>query len=552
MSEIEGDRTHQIRAIKRAIAVKNARVNFLAFVRFMMPHPEDQEDPDRSRFITMPYHALVGEALERVARAECLRMALAVPPQHGKSQLASRMFPAWYAGLFPHRDIIFGTYNQDFAEEFGAEVREIMTSPEYAMVFPEAKFKSGSKAKDYMKLTAGGRLSFIGRGSSGTGKSADLVVIDDPLKNADEAESVATRKQLHEWYSKVIYSRVRVTTAVIVIQTRWHEDDLIGRLCDTDHPERGRDKKGEVLKDDPCWDWTYVNIPAVLKKGAIADALGVELARPTLPRVISQFGSEPMAALWPERFPLEHLATAAKLNPVGFNALYMGRPTPEDGDYFKATWIDGLEYDAHQLPTNLRIYCASDHALSEERKADFTVLGCVGVDEHDDIWVLPDVVWERMETDRTVEELLSQFRTRKPLLWWMEGDIISKGFGPFLRKRMLETKTYCTIDVVTPSRDKRVRARNIQGRMSMRKVHLPRFAPWYREARAQLLKFPFGTKDDFVDFLAHIGQGLDREVPAQAETSKDNVVRVGSIEWVKRSSDLNKRKERLRKAVAGW
>src|SRR3546814_5438839 len=80
-------------------------------------------------------------------------------------------------------------------------------------------------------------MAFIGRGGSGTGKPADLVIIDDPLKNAQEAESLTTRRELHAWYNKVIYSRVRATTAIIIIHTRWSEDDLIGRLCDPDHPE---------------------------------------------------------------------------------------------------------------------------------------------------------------------------------------------------------------------------------------------------------------------------------------------------------------------------
>lgn len=540
----------EIRALKRQKKIILARSNFLDFVQLMMPHPEDPGDPDRSRYEIKPYHLLIIEALERVARGECLRMALAVPPQHGKSQLMSRLFPAWLAGLFPHKDIIFGTYNQDFANEFGAEVREYINSDIYRLVFPETALRKGSKAKDYMVTTRGGRLSFIGRGSSGTGKSADFVLIDDPIKNGEEAESDKVRKELHQWYSKVIYTRVRATTAVAITQTRWHEDDLIGRQCDPDHPTRVRGKDGLVVADDPSWDWTFVNIPAVLRKGRISDAMGAELTRPSEPKVLAAFGGEPMAALWPERFPLLHLASAARLDPLGFNALYMGKPTPDDGDYFKADWL--VEYDPEDLPAELRKYGASDHAVSEKTKADYSVLGCIGVDERDDIWVLPDLVWDRMETERTVEEMLAKFEAHQPLLWWMEDDVISKAFGPFLRKRMVETSTYCTIDPVRPSSDKRARGRSIQGRMAMRKVRFPRFAPWWRDARAQLLRFPMGTKDDFVDWLAHIGQGLTKEISADPVRKDDNVIRVGSLAWVKKSAANLNRKERLAKAIRGW
>ena len=169
---------------------------------------------------------------------------------------------------------MFATYSDTFAKEFGAEVRAITQTSAFKQIFPDFAFRSGSKAKDYMVTTKGGRLSFIGRGGSGTGKSADLVVIDDPLKNAEEAESPTVRRKLHEWYSKVIYSRAKSTTAIVVIQTRWHEDDLIGKLCDPEHPDRVKDEKGAISEYDESKRWNYINIPAVVKSyaGSVAKA----------------------------------------------------------------------------------------------------------------------------------------------------------------------------------------------------------------------------------------------------------------------------------------
>src|SRR3546814_2419110 len=176
------------------------------------------------------------------------------------------------------------------------------------------------------------------------------------------------RSELHAWYNKVIYSRVRATTAIIIIHTRWSEDDLIGRLCDPDHPEHdpSQAKSG-----------TYRNGPAVLKPGPLADALGAKLERSKDPDVVAAFGHEPIAALWPEEFPLRHLASAKALDPLGFGALYLGKPTPDDGYYFRKEHIS--EYDRGDLPTNLRLYGASDHAVSEKQERDSTVLGIVRV-----------------------------------------------------------------------------------------------------------------------------------------------------------------------------
>ena len=531
----------QLKAAKRLIAIEEARDSLLPYVRLNMPDVEDIDDSDLSMYSAQPHHKLVCEALERVEKGALLRLAVSIPPQFGKSTLISRHFPPWFVGKKPSRNVIFATYNQEFANEFGADVRNVMTGPAHLSVFPKSTLRSGSQAKDLMTTTAGGRLAFLGRGGSGTGKSADLVIIDDPLKNAQEAESPTTRKQLHEWYSKVIYSRVRTTTAIVLVATRWHEDDLIGRLCDPDHPEHDP----EVAKE-----WLYINLPAVVKDKPLADALGMQLEEPKDPRVRAEFGTVPMTSLWPDQFSLAHLASAHRLNKQTFNALYMGRPTPEDGEYFKKDWL--LEYQPEELPKNLRFYGASDHAATDEEQNDASVIGCVGVDDEGHIWVMPDVFWDRVETDGTVEEMLNQFRSHRPLLWWMETDLVSKSFGPFLRKRMQETNTYCTIDPQTPSRDKRMRARAIQGRLQMKMVHFPAWMPWWTEAKSQLLKFPFATHDDFVDWLSWIGLGLTKEIPAEKNVERRKVIRVGSIEWIKMASKRRADSEARQKAANGW
>ena len=515
----------ELSAIKRIMAIEDARDSLLGFTQFTMPDPEDIDNVDLTQFEVEPHHKLLAEALEKVETGECLRLAISMPPQHGKSELATRRFPAWVIGRQPWKKIMIGTYNQDFANDFGSQIREIMTMPQYDAVF-KTKFLKGSKAKDFLVTTQRGQLAMLGRGGSGTGKPADLFLIDDPLKDAKEAGSPTVRNDLWEWYTKVAFTRCHAASAIVVIHTRWHEDDLIGKLCDPDNPHH-----------DPviAKDWTYLNIPAIMGDNEVTKALG----------------KKPGDALWPKRFPIAHLETAKRMNPRGFSALYQGKPAPDDGDYFKKDMIVG--YQPSELPKNLRKYGASDHAVTEKQENDATVLGCCGIDEDDIIWILPDVVWERMETDRTVEELLAQMSYHKPMVWWAENDVIRKAIGPFLRKRMMEEKIYCTIDPMTPSRDKRARARSIQGRMSMRMVRFPTFAPWWAEAENELLKFPNATHDDFVDWLAWIGLGLDREIGASRGIPKDtNVVKVGSMAWIKAAHNREQKQIEAKEASGGF
>lgn len=536
----------QLKAVRRLLALRQAKTSLLDFLRLTMPDPADIDDPTMSRYQVTPLARLLCEICEKVARSEpgYRRVAVSVGPQMGKSQVISRGFPAWMAGQNPYTNLILGTYNQPFADEFGDAVREIMGSNLFSQVFPDTSLRKGGKAKDLLITENNGRMAFVGRGGSGTGKPADIFIVDDPLKDDTEAQSDATREETWKWFNKVAFTRCHDGSSIIVVHTRWHGDDLIGRLCDPDHPERNKAYAG--IADG----WTYINLPAVVTDPKLAKALGLTLTPPEDPKIIQAFGHKPMSSIWPGRKSLPLLAEAKRMDAHGFNALYMGRPTPDDGDYFRAQHL--VEYDIDELPNNLRKYGASDHAVSDKQRRDYTVLGCVGVDENDDIWVLPDLVWDRMETDRTVEEMLTQFQAHQPMLWWMESELISKSFGPFLRKRMMEEKVYTTIDAVTPAKDKKVRARSIQGRMQMRKVRFPKFAPWWPEAKKELLRFPYGAHDDFVDWLSHIGMGLTKELAAsKVPLANDNHVQTGSIRWILQQSAAQAQKSKA-STRGGW
>lgn len=531
-------------AAKRIEKRRLASTDMLQFMQLMTPDPENPEKVDYSQFEATPLARLLCQVIERIDQGKEKRVCVSVGPQFGKSQVLSRGAPAYLSGKRPERHMILGTYNDTFAQEFGGDVRQLMQSPEYHHIFPKHDLRKGSEAKDLLITTKGGKMAFVGVGGSGTGKPADIFFVDDPFKNDEDAQSALYREKVWKWFNSTSFTRCHADSAIIIVHTRWHEDDLIGRLVDPDHPERNKAYKGIADR------WTYYNLPAIVEDQALADALGLTLEVPQDPFVREQFGSKPMASLWEKRKSLAFLAEAKQMDDRIFGALYMGKPSPDEGTYFRVE--DLVEYHSdEELPKNLRKYGASDHAVSEKQKADSTVVGVAGVDENDDIWILPDVVWAKMETDITVDEILSQMREHKPECWWLENELISKSFGPFLKKRMHEEKIYTTLDPKTPSKSKSTRARAIQGRSRMKKVHFPAHAVWWPAARRQLLKFPYGTNDDFVDWLSWIGLGLTQEYAAK-RTKPVKVIKSGTLEWVKAASNARERQARINKMARGW
>lgn len=536
-------RERQLALAERARAALLARDSLLEFIKLTMPDPNFPDDATKSRYEETPVARLLCQVMEKVESRELRKVCVSVGPQMGKSTVTSRGGPAWMLGRNPLINVILGTYNQDFANDFGDNVREILNGAASRQVFGDGVLRIGGKAKDHLITTAGGQAAFVGRGGSGTGKPADIFIVDDPLKDDQEAQSDATREQVWNWFTKVAMTRCHTKSALVIVHTRWHQDDLIGRLCDPEHPDRNKRFKG-IAKQ-----WTYLNLPAVIEDPKMAKALGLTLEPPTNPFVVSMFGSKPIASIWPERKSLEFLAEAKQLDPAGFSALNMGSPTPEDGDYFKAA--DLSTYDPHELPKNLTYYAASDHALGQKTKGDLTCLGVVGVDENEDIWVLPDLVWDRIQTDATVDEMIGLMERYDLVCWWLEGDLISKSFGPFLIKEMQNREVFCTLDTNPTIGDKKAKARSIQGKIQKRKVHFPAFAPWWVNAKRELLNFPNGAHDDFVDMLGHIGLGLLKQW-APRKPKDDKVVSIGSISWILKSAKRRAETDQRQANAKGW
>lgn len=523
-----------ILAAKRQSKIIDAKASLIPFTELTMPDKASPDNSDLSRYDTQYFHRVLAAALEEVEAGRLLRLIVTFPPRHGKSELTTVRFPAWCMGRDPYRHMIIATYNQPFAETWGRKVRSVMRTDGYAQIFPEVTFAKGSAASDRLITEEGGEMAFVGRGGSTTGRGADILVIDDLFKDKQEAKSVSTREECWDWFNAVASTRLMSDLgAIIIVMTRWHEDDLVGRLTNpsTDNP---------YYSEQAAKQWKIFNVPAICEEADIIHAGSPEaLAHPDLINK-DLMGRAVGEALWPKKFSASYLEMRRLQDPVIFSALYQQHPTPEDGDFFTSDMVK--TYKPGEEPQRLRIYAASDHAVKTKQEHDLTCLLIVGVDERDNIWLL-DCWWKRAKTDVVVEAMLALMAKWRPLTWWAEDGHISGSIGPFLNKRMREEKIYININESSAAGDKSQKAQPIQGRLSMGMVRFPRAAWWFQGARDEMMKFPNGTHDDFVDALAHIGKGLERMAKGRGKFQPNKgEFAVGTFGWIKKAGRVEKQK----------
>ena len=522
-----------IRKIAKSEEAKKARSDFLTFMRYLKPDPDFPDDVEKSRYDVQVFHRVLAEALEKVSRGEILRLAISMPPQMGKTEMCTKGFPAWIAGRFPERHAIIAAYNQDLAQEFGRHIVRIMESPEYRDVFPRMVLEN--KAQKLISFENGGAMAFIGRDGAGTGRPADLFIIDDPYKNKGDADSLATREEVWGLFTRVVNSRMRNTGAVIVIHTRWSEDDLIARLTDPKNPHYD---KGVAEQ------WTYLNIPEIMDDEEIARILGKKVGD----------------ALWPERRSLKMLDTVRRMDPAGFSALHMGKPTPPEGAFFKVEHLRGYKQDEMPKLSKLRCYMSGDFAVSTKKGSDKTAIGVWGIDDSPEpnLWLLPYFMWEKKPSDEWVEWLVDQAKAFDVFTAFFEKGQLDTAIGPFLERRMREKKVMFHIERFPTVGDKGKRAQSFRALCAVGRVRFPTFHPKWPAIKDHMLKFT-GTgddlEDDFADMCGLMGQGADKVLRAHVSKARSNVIepRVGTLAWTRWASDSEKRmRNRPGRVVRAW
>jgi predicted phage terminase large subunit-like protein len=317
-----------------------------------------------------------------------------------------------------------------------------------------------SQAKGRWITSQGGGYYAVGIGGILFGRGASLGIVDDPFSTWEDSQSVLAKNRVWEWYRGTLYNRIRPGGAIIIIQHRTGEDDLVGRLLEEE--KHGGDK------------WTVVKLHADL--------------------------DDPP---WPERYDRAALERIRdNISPMMWSALYLQDPTPDDGTFFKKEWFTDYE----ELPKGLKIYGATDGAVSKG-EGDYTEHGVIGVDTSRNIYVM-DWWFGQESADVWIDKMADLVIDHDPKCWFGESGPIRKAVEPFMVKRLTDRDAFCRIEWLASIQDKETRATSIQGMMSMGKVFWPKNAKWKAHVQEQMLRFPAGKNDDAVDVMSLFARGL--------------------------------------------
>lgn len=441
------------------------------------------------------HHAKLCEKLDKFARGEIKRLIVSMPPRHGKSELVSRRLPAFIFGVNPNAQIIATSYGSELATRMNRDVQRIMTMPHYQRLFPKTKLNETKvrttaeggalRNADMFEIVGhGGVYRASGVGGAITGMGANFAIIDDPIKNQEEADSITYREKVWDWYTSTLFTRLEKSGSVLLTMTRWHEDDLAGRLL-------------KLAKSDPEADqWEVFEFPALKETEN----------NPEDPRPVGE-------ALWPEKYNVQRLAQIkATAGTRVWNALYQQRPSALEGGIIRRSWIKFYK----ELPGRLDDCIQSwDMAFKETKKSDF-VVGHVWARAGANKYLIAETR-DRMDIVATISAVLMlTARFPKSFAKLVEG----KANGPAVIQ-LLKDKVPGLIEV-EPEGSKESRLSAVAPEFEAGNIYLPDpgIAPWIHDYVEELVNFPNATHDDRVDATS---QALLRLRTAGMDFSKELV-----------------------------
>jgi len=452
------------------------------------------------RYLPGWVHVDICERLEKftqdVIDQNSPRLMLLVPPRGGKSEIASVRMPAWVLGRYPHLEIMNLGYNQDLPLEFSRQVRAQLQDKYYHKIFPDTQINPSNRAADAWKTTKRGGLVAAGVGGPINGKGADILIVDDPIKNIEEADSFNTREKLEQWFFSTAYSRLSPGAGVLIVQTWWHFDDLAGRLLQRMEDNRGDDY--EVIRYPAIaeeFEYRDINTRDIIREDEAIeqhDDLGLELLR------------EPGEALHPERFPITELERIRNNQPDRiWSALYQQSPVPDTGSYFTEDQIKMV--NALPDPAGRTIVTTWDFAIGLKQHNDWTVGVTTILDDagRQSIAEVKRFRGGAFEIVRNMCDTTEKWsRVAGSYTVGVEDGQLWKALSDTYKKECQERDLSFRVEELKPLTDKAVRARPLQGRMEKGMIYFPRGATWLNAARKEMLQFPAGIHDDFVDALA--------------------------------------------------
>lgn len=471
--------------ILRRRRARNSLVEFSQSIT--IPGAPVSEDPDEWLFKPIEssvalHQRVMMEQIQECIETEYGRLMIFAPPGSAKSSYAAVVAPAWAMGKIPGLRVLATSYASTPIIRASKRARQICASDEYRNIWetPTGIVK-GSNASDEWELTNGSGFFCAGLLGGITSSRCDLGIIDDPVAGRLEAESEKNRKTTIDAYRDDFLTRLKPKASIVLIQTRWHQDDLAGSLL----PEDYKGESGFI----ECRDgqtWRVLCIPAEADRED--DPLG---------RKIGDY-------LWPEWFSVRHWQIFKKIARTWFS-LFQQKPVPDDGIYFKRS--DIKRHRKGESPEGMAFYMASDFATKGD-EGDFTSHGIMGIDGNGKLW-LEDGYSDQKETDVTIAAAVVLIKRWKPLLWMGEKGPIESSIGPAIRKAMRKTPNgWAARFMLASIRNKVQRAQGIIAEVAMGNLSIIE-GEWGDRVIEVLIAFPGGRTDDEVDMLSLFGRALD-------------------------------------------
>lgn len=471
----------------------------------------------------------INRLLMELAYGRINRLMITLPPRHGKSLLCSLYLPAWYLNRFPDRRLILTSYGDDYAAEWGRRIRDLIQTHESDL---QIRIDRKSQAADRWDIEgAAGGMKTAGVGGQITGRGANLFIIDDPIKSAEDANSATLRDKAWEWWQRTASTRLQPVTkggkrvqdpSLLLIQTRWHEDDLAGRF---------------LLEDRDKHEWTVINLPALAEEDDLLERV-------------------PGTALCPEIFDENALGAQREvMGAAGFAALYQQRPQPEGGGAFKREhfqyWSqaegEGFTYRLEDKTegtilapqTECWRFITMDLAVKARETSDYTVAAVWDVAP----WLEPSrlilrhIERVRIEGAEHVKMVRDLWDTWKPSYIGIEEAMQGTMTIDYARREGI-----VVLGLKHKSKDKTFRAKDAQLLLEMRRVYFPKKASWLGDYEHELLLFPSGTHDDQVDVTAYAAMEVLRGVNFARKPKEKDPETLSERVWAQ--LDKNRKKAR--------
>ncbi len=495
-------------AAKHLLRLRDAEDSFLGFVKLIKP---EFELADFQKELVKALDKLEKGTLTQKDKTPVRNLLITMPPRHAKSTFSTILFPAYYIAKNPSRYILSCSYNAQLAQDFGRQVRDIASQAEIGQAFPDFKMASDSRAQDVWRSDAGGAYFGVGIGGTTTGRPANLLIVDDPVKAREDAESATQRNKVWDFYTAALSTRLQPDASgqlpsQIIILTRWHPNDLAGRLMQTQDWQEGM--------------WMHLDYPAIKTTG------GLKISRidlpPDHPKYIKpgsgelskmspskRFVKEEVEhALWPERFPLSELKRRERLNPRDFASLYQQKPYIEGGNLIKSEWWRYYPTDLNPN-TFQSLIIAADTAFKKSEQADYSVAIVAGITADGDIYIVnvERGKWDYPELRHRLITLNSLWRGRGLRALYIEDKASGQSIIQDLRRESgIAVVPYKVVH------DKVSRVNGITPIIQGGRVFLPESAHWLDTFIQECVSFPSAQHDDQVDALTIALDVLSRQM----------------------------------------